>query len=420
MENVVAILNDHNIDYLVFQEDSTQDELVLVEFPIPAQAVESIMDEIRNAKRSDESYTVVTSTESVFSEHVDEMEDRFVTGTEEDDSIATEEIRAKALDMTPSPKTYYSMTFLSALVATAGLLLDSPAIVVGSMVIAPLVGSALTASVGTVLDDRVMIVEGFKTQVLGLLLAIFGAMIFSLGLKYAIFLPPTLNITTTQQITQRISPGLLSVVVGLCAGAAGGFGLATGVPVTLVGVMIAAALIPAAAAVGIGVAWGIPAVTLGALLLLVMNMIAIHIAASVVLWYLGYRPETGSRDSPATPSPRQTGAILITIAVLGSMFIGSAAIVSTHIAFEQDVNQIVGDVLEEHRYDELELVAVHSEFRVDSPITDTQGQEVTIAVARPSDRNYPGLGKEIARQIATETGRDVTIIIEFVEQQRYP
>lgn len=44
------------------------------------------------------------------------------------------------------------------------------------------------------------------------------------------------------------------MTVGLCSGTAGALGLATALPVSLVGVMIAAALLPATAAVGVGIA----------------------------------------------------------------------------------------------------------------------------------------------------------------------
>lgn len=51
--------------------------------------------------------------------------------------MSDEEIRAKAIKLNPGQRTYYAMTLLSVLVATVGRLLDAPAIVVGSMVIAP-------------------------------------------------------------------------------------------------------------------------------------------------------------------------------------------------------------------------------------------------------------------------------------------
>jgi len=93
---------------------------------------------------------------------IEQLEERYVNGEEVDDSIAREEIRTRALNMTPSRLTYYAMTVLSAVVATAGLLLDSPAIVVGSMVIAPQVSAALTGTVGVVLDDREMVRAGSR------------------------------------------------------------------------------------------------------------------------------------------------------------------------------------------------------------------------------------------------------------------
>ncbi len=416
-DEVLASLDERDVDYVIVQEESDRDDRTLVEFPVPTQAVETVLDELREVRGDDGSYTVVSSAETVFSEHVDELEDRYITGSEEDDSIATEEIRSMALDMTPGAKTYYSMTLLSALVATAGLLLDSPAIVVGSMVIAPLVGSALTASLGTVLDERSLVVDGLKTQLFGLVVAIGGASLFSLGLKTAAFLPPAVDVSTTQQIAQRISPGLLSTVVGAAAGAAGAFGLATGVSVTLVGVMIAAALIPAAAAVGIGIAWGIESVAAGALFLLVMNAIAIHLAGAAVLWYLGYRPEEwGLDDSLSALTTRQVGSLAMTVVVLGGAFVGSGVVVATHIGFEQDVNEAATEVLAHERYDALELVSVHTKFDAQL-LSNNPDQEVTVVVSRPADRAYPDLSDRFAARIAATTDRRVTVSVEFRERQ---
>jgi uncharacterized hydrophobic protein (TIGR00341 family) len=418
-EEVLALLDDYDVDYVLVHEEGERADRTLVEFPLPTQAVESVLEELRAVRNGRDAYTVVASAETVVTEHAEELEERFITGTEEDDSIATEEIRTTALDMTPSPQTYYAMTLLSALVATAGLLLDSPAIVVGSMVIAPLVGSALTASVGTVLTERSMIVEGFKTQLLGLSLAVLGAALFSFGLKSAAFLPPPLDIATTEQIAGRISPGLLSVVVGVCAGGAGAFGLATGVSVTLVGVMIAAALIPAAAAVGIGVAWGIESIALGAALLVMMNAIAIHLAATAVLWYLGYRPTwwTGLAQIGAVDR-RQLAGLLASLLLLGGVLAGAGGLVATHTQFEQQVNRVTADVLAADRYAALDLRAVRTQFG-GTPLPLARAEVATVVVGRPADRTYPALGREIGRQIAAETGRTVEVVVEFVERQRY-
>ena len=411
---VESVLDGYDVDRVWVTETGDREDRLVVEFPLPTQAVESVLEELRAARDGEEPYTVVTSAETAVTPHAEELEDRFVTGTEEDDSIATEEIRATALGLTPSPRIYYAMTLLSALVATAGLLLDSPAVVVGSMVIAPLVGSALTASVGTVLGERSMALEGLRTQAFGLALAVAGAAAFSAALRWAAFLPPPLDVSTTQQIAQRISPGLLSLVVGVCAGAAGAFGLATGVSVALVGVMVAAALVPAAAAVGVGLAWGIPAIAGGALLMLVLNAVAIHVSGAAVLWALGYR----AAESPTvTFDPRRTAALAASALVVLAVLAGTGWAVAGHVAFEQEVNGAAADVLAAERYDALSLVAVRTEFAVPDPLPRDRTQQVTVVVTRPVDRPYPSLSRALAAAVVDETGREVRVVVEFVEQQ---
>ncbi|WP_277556097.1 TIGR00341 family protein [Halobaculum limi] len=425
---VEEVLDGYDIDHVVVKETGGDDDRVLVEFPVPTQAVESVLEAVREAAGDDaghdqegrDAYTVVTAAESVFAPHVDELEERFVTGDEEDDSIPTEEVRSTALDLTPSPVTYYAMTALSAVVATAGLLLDSPAIVVGSMVIAPLVGSALTASVGTVLDERPMLKTGLSTQLLGLALAVAVAAAFSFALKSAAFLPPALDVTTTRQIASRVSPGLLSVVVGVCAGAAGAVGLATGVSVALVGVMVAAALVPAAAAVGIGIAWGLPSVAFGALLLLVLNVIAIHLAAAGVLWILGYRPTDWTAGEDDRISPSKVASLVAVAFVLATAFVGTAAVAGEQVAFERQANGVVADVLDRSEYSRLELVSVDTSLPVPAPISVGADRTVSVVVARPADTGYPDLARTIAAGIDRETGHSVTVTVEYVDRQRYP
>lgn len=419
-EMVLDVLDEQGVDYVVSEEGSDRNAVV-VEFPLPAQAVELVLGALRDAGHDDR-YTVIVEAESAVAENFDELEDRFVTGGEEDESIAPEEIRATALDLTPNPLTYYSMTLLSAVVATAGLLLNSPAVVVGSMVIAPLVGSALTASVGTVLCERELIIEGFRTQVSGLLLAVFGAAAFGFLLKVTAVMPPSLQVTTINQISRRISPGLLSLVIGVCAGAAGAFSLATGVSAALVGVMIAAALIPAAAAVGIGVAWGLPSVGLGASLLLVLNTVAIHLAAVVVFWNLGYRPaewDQSSLSAAGSSASEQFAASMAVVVILASVFAGAGGVVATHVVFEQSVNDAVGELLEEERYEELELLSTRTGFESTLPSKSNDPPQVTIVASRPVGESYPGFARRVAARVEAATGRRVQVDVRFVDEQRF-
>ncbi|MFC4551398.1 MULTISPECIES: TIGR00341 family protein [Halorussus] len=412
-DGVLTVLDEENIDYVLTAEESGREAASVVRFPLPTQAVEGVLSNLREAGLEDDRYTVVASAESARTRNFSELEDRFVAGGEEDDRIAHEEIRAKAMDMTPDPLTYYAMTLLSALVATAGLLLDSPAIVVGSMVIAPQVGSALTASVGAVLGDRKMAFDGLASQAYGLALAIVGALVFGGVLQAAAFVPPALDVTTVSQIGKRASPGLLSLAVAIAAGSAGAFGLATALPVSLVGVMIAAAIVPAAAAVGIGLAAGRPVVALGALSLLVVNALAINLMGIVTLRLLGYQ----SRDVPDDGRDRMSLARKVVAAGLVlAVTAGAGVAMAQQMAFENAANRQVQDVLAQDQYAELELSSVETEYN-DRGLFDP-AQEVTVVVSRPSNVPYPRLAEEVADSLADRLGQRVRVEIQFVERQR--
>ena len=415
-DDLIEYLHDEGIDHVVTREASDDDRnAVLLEFPLPTSAVETVMDDLREAG-FDEKYTIVSSAESVTTPQITDLEQRYAG--DELGSVHRGEIRAKARELTPNRLTYYSLTLISALVAVAGLLLDSPAIVVGAMVIAPQVSAAMTASIGTVLDDRRMVVQGFTSLAGGLVVAVAGAAAFGWFVRTTGFIPATLDVHTIAQISRRISPGALSIVVGAGAGAAAAFGLATAFPMSLVGVMIAAALIPAAATVGIGIAWGLPSVALGALLLLIVNTVLIVLGALGVLWYLGYRPDDWIEQSGwewvAGSFPRPT---VVVLAVLAVVLLASSGFVADELMFENEVNDEVEAVLAKDEYEEVRLVAVQTEF-TDAGLAGDD-RRVSIVLHRPADRPYPDLPEAIADSIADRTGTNVVLEIEYVETSRH-
>ena len=416
LDGVLAVLDDESIDYVVTRS-ATDEETVLLEFPLPTQAVEYVLNELRAAGLDDSRYTIITATETAKTAHFNQLEDRFVAGPEEDDSVAPEEIRGKALGMHRNNLTYYGLTLLSTIVATAGLLLDSPAVVVGAMVIAPQVGSALISGVGIVLDDRRMLVVGFRSQVLGFALAIGGAAAFGFLLKRGGFVSSLLSVGNVSQVASRVSPGLLTLAVAICAGAAGAFALATALPVSLVGVMIAAALVPAAAAVGIGLAWGAPNIALGAGLLLLVNAVAVNLSAFAVLWYLGYRPPDWAEADGLAVLWRKWETVA-TIVVLAGLLVAASTLLAGPIAFERTATESVEGVIERPEYDDVELVRVRADIGVGLSLTPADGESVIVSVNRPADTAYPQLPERIATAIATDTGRDVAVVVEFNDRSR--
>jgi uncharacterized membrane protein len=225
-------------------------------------------------------------------------------------------------------------------------------------------------------------------------------------------------VTTVQQISSRISPGLLSLLLGLCAGSAAAFGVATDLPLSLVGVAIAAAVVPAAAAVGIGVVWGLPIVAFGATTLLVINAAAILLAGTATLWYLGYRPEGWTagavRDNVSAGTTR---IALATVVVLTAIIAVPGVAVVDHVQLENTANGAVQDTLERDQYSQLSLLSVRAEF------TDlgllSEPREITVEVSRPAGERYPVLARTIGERIGEKTDGEFVVTVEFVDRQDY-
>jgi uncharacterized hydrophobic protein (TIGR00341 family) len=422
-QTVLAVLDDEGIDYAVTDETSGREYTAVVSFPLPTSAVEPVLDSLRDAGLERESYTVVVDAQTVLSKKFEALEatyeaDEDTTG----DRIAREELVARAQDLAPQFSTYVLMTVVSVVIATAGILLNSPAIVVGSMVIAPLIGPAMATAVGSVIDDDTLFGRGLKLQVLGFATAIAAAAAFAWLVKTVNLVPPGLDPTTIEQVSSRLTPGFLSLAVALGAGIAGAVSLRSGVSASLVGVMIAVALVPPTAVIGIGIAWGLPVVVLGASVLVGVNVLSINLAAMTTLWYSGYRPDNWLRRDQARSATLSRIGVLVGAIVVLSVFLGGTTYVSYATAIaEQDVRENVDGVLDDAAYDRVGLVdleSVHTDQLWERP-TDPMPERVVVTVSVPPDTTHPGLAADIREAIAgDENGVDVQV--RFVETQHAP
>ncbi|MEF8829080.1 MAG: TIGR00341 family protein [Haloarcula sp.] len=409
---VLGVLAEEGIDYVLTDETSGREFTAVVTFPVPTNALEPVLEELRDVGINDDGYTVVVDANTVISSQFDELEEKYAE-EEDEDRIAREELTSKANDLAPSMSNYALMTVISAIIATAGLLLDSPAVVVGSMVIAPLIGPAMTANVGTVVDDHEMFVQGVKLQAIGLGLAVGSATAFALIVRYANVIPPLADVTTVGQIRERVAPDFLSLIVALGAGAAGVVSLTSGVSTALVGVMIAVALIPPAATVGIGIAWGQPLVSLGSAVLVLVNVLSINLAVLVGLWYQGYRPEHWFQESDArSATVKRIGVLVLSILVL-SAFLGGVTLDSYQRATtESDIREnIEGSVGPPSRVLSVEVESTNTAIF-------QQPRRVVVTIGLPPGAEQPLLAEQLDAVADDAAGRDVATEVHYVTVER--
>lgn len=187
---------------------------------------------------------------------------------------------------------YFVLIALSAIIATLGLILNSPAVIIGAMLVAPLMSPIVASAVGVVFGDIRTLRSALISTLQGILLAVFTAMLFALVVP---------GLSPTPEMLARTQPNLVDLMVALASGAAGAYAIGRReVGAALPGVAIAAALMPPVCTIGIGFVLGASqiaylSVAFGALLLLIANLAGMIFAATITFLLLGLRPPNRDR-----------------------------------------------------------------------------------------------------------------------------
>ncbi|TVP53833.1 MAG: TIGR00341 family protein [Gemmatimonadales bacterium] len=202
--------------------------------------------------------------------------------------INREELYTDVAEMARSDPNYILMTALSAVVATAGLLLGDGAVIIGAMVIAPLIGPSMGVAFATTLGDIEM---GWKS-LLASLSGVATAFVVSLLAGLTMTVDPE-----GAEIFGRTRLTFEHVALALAAGAAGALALTQGKGAGLVGVMVAVALLPPLANAGLLLGDGHVTEGLGALVLVVGNVVCVNLAATATFLLMGVRPNTWWEDT---------------------------------------------------------------------------------------------------------------------------
>ena len=407
--DVLTALDEEGIDYAVWEETGRGDFEALVSFPVPEPGVEPVLDKLYAAGIKEKSYTLIMPTETVVSERIGTLKDQY-----RGYRISRDELVARAEDLAPASSTFFIFLIVSTLIATTGLLLDSAATIIGAMVIAPLMGPAISASVGAVLADSNMTSRGVKLQVTGLLAAVMAAAVLGLLLKETVFLPPV-DIRTIPQILERTSPNFLSLFLALGSGVAGAVSIIRGAGSSLVGVAIAVALIPPAATAGLGLAWGHPGVVLTAGVLVLVNLLAINLSALILLWLAGYRPEKGEQSKQARRAVRVRIATIVLGLVLLSVVLGAVTWASFEVgAVTNSAHTETEAMFDSGQFGDLTVESVSVNYNVDEVLLENPAT-VTVVVAHSPNAQLPAdLAQRIDDRLTKTTGEDVVVDVEFV------
>lgn len=176
---------------------------------------------------------------------------------------------------------YVVLTILSAVIASFGLLLNSAAVIIGAMILAPLMSPILAISFSGLIYRRDLLMRSGLTILLGVILACLVSLI--IGSLFA-------DIGTTSEILARTKPNIMDLFVALAAGFLGGYvKIRRPLAVAIPGVAISISLMPPLCTTGIGLSLGLPNIYVGAALLFVTNLVCIVLSGLFAFWFVDFK-----------------------------------------------------------------------------------------------------------------------------------
>lgn len=333
---------------------------------------------------------------------------------------ARPEIYSRVFSSSENSLRYWLEVFFSAGIATFGLVENSPAVIIGAMLISPLMGPIMATGLALAVGDLYL---GIKAILI--LVASVTASIGFAGLL--VWLLPFHS--PTAEIVSRTNPNLLDLGIALLSGLAGSVVMCRGESegaMALPGVAIAVALMPPLCTMGFGLGSGVNLDIMGgAGLLFLTNLVAIVASAFVIFLMVGMStPEVeqialASRgEQPLArmlahgPMARMLSGggqlqwrILMVVILLGAIF----------VPLRRALQQVAGETLARTAVQE-EVAQLVPSGRIVSQQVTVDPNEIDVHLI--STQAIPDSKVDTARRdLMRRTGRSVQFSVEAVASQ---
>lgn len=202
------------------------------------------------------------------------------------DAVIWEDVEARTSEDTELSVSFLAFMVIAMLIASVGVILDSPILIIGAMVVGPEFGPLAALCVALV-ERRVPLARRSAMALLvGFPLGIAATVAFVSLLRMLSIAPGSFDSDVSHPLTAFIvNPDWYSVIVALAAGVVGVLSLTSTKSGALIGVLISVTTIPSAAAIGVTAAFADWDDFGGAALQLAINLTAIVTAGSITLWF---------------------------------------------------------------------------------------------------------------------------------------
>lgn len=309
---------------------------------------------------------------------------------------------------------FLAYTTLAALIATFGLIANNIVAVIASMIVAPFLGPIICTSYGIIMGESKMWKQAARTQAIGLSLALMvGAILGFILVSDA----AAANFSLTQEMESRTGVGLLDIGIAVGGGLAAGVVTTERAQASIIGIAVAASLMPPAANVGILFRLGLYDEMAGCFLLLLINLAAIHAATLLVFRLRGVRPTALWKARVAKKSIQRGVGVVFMLIVLISVPI-------IYLAWEGYQDWTTSMEIRGIIYDKLVVEGIDQQDVKDLSV-DIDSSGITahlVIVLREGESSLYGdenaqnaLARDLAKRVEEKTKKQCWISIQWIE-----
>lgn len=230
---------------------------------------------------------------------------------------------------------FWILLLLASIIASAGVVADSTATVIGAMIVAPLMTPILGTMLAVVLADRPNLIRSVALVITGAAAAI------AIGYLMGVFVVGDVVAATNSQVAGRVSPSVVDLVAALATGVVGAVALARpDISDTLPGVAIAISLVPPLSVVGLTAEAGAWEESLGALLLFATNVAAILATGLIVMAVYRVHTRVPAGDAHAVNRKSAIAVIAAFFVVVGVPLTASTVQITRGVQRESTVRTV--------------------------------------------------------------------------------
>ncbi|MFI6506604.1 DUF389 domain-containing protein [Streptosporangium sp. NPDC050855] len=215
----------------------------LVQFDIARESANEVIDRLQELGLHAEGSIAAEQIDLSISEVADRAREE--APGDGDDAVVWAEFAQRLEEDIQLTWAFMAFLTIATLLAAIGVIVNSPILIIGAMVMGPEFGAVAAICFGLIRVDRDLIGRALRTLVLGFAIALAIALVFALAGRWLGWIGAG-SLDGHEEIEFIVKPDRWSFMVALLAGAAGVLSVTAGKSSALVGVFISVTTVPAA------------------------------------------------------------------------------------------------------------------------------------------------------------------------------